>query len=111
MYDPSYFVEREQYIARVQEFVDQNFEGKLHEVFSEVVDFYSEIVDLARAYQTCLDEREKKNIVKRHDYLAKTLGKYLDVMKKTMDEQGVKKLEGEFCDYEDGEFKLKLFPN
>ena len=98
MYDPSYFVEREQYIARVKEYVDENFEGTLHEVFSEVVGFYGDVVDFARAYESAVTEKEKQHYARKYEKAAKLLQKYLDVMKNTMDgtDDGVERLEQTF---------------
>lgn len=85
-YDPSYFVEREQYVARMRAMIDEDFDAEMGEVFHEVINTYQHLVDMAREYETSFDEDRKKTIGEEYEKVAKLFKRYLKVMQETMGE-------------------------
>jgi hypothetical protein len=84
MYDPSFFFERDQFVARIRESLE-DFDNPLHDVFVDIIDFYDTCVQLARDYENCFDEAEKEKIADDYETVAKVLSKYLDVIKEAVD--------------------------
>jgi len=64
-YDPSYWFEREQFIASRREFIHEELDkmdadDQVRDLFDRLLDTYEYIVELYRDYEECFDEERKQ---------------------------------------------------